>query len=90
MKPRFCPYACGEGRGPGHASGQRTEYSGRDGAPISAQRGSGPVGRVGVTQLASKAQPFLSDQLSTFLLSTSRQKVFASPHLCPLQKDVGP
>lgn len=50
VKPWFCPPACGAGRGPAHASKQRTECSGRDGSPTLAQRGSMPVGRVGVTQ----------------------------------------
>lgn len=40
---------CGARRGPARASGSRTECSGRDGGPASAQRGSGPVGGVGVT-----------------------------------------
>lgn len=69
-KPWFCPSVWGAGRGPGHASGQRTEYSGGDGGPTSAQRESTPVGRVrgdprawvgrvGVTQLAGRVQPIL-------------------------------
>lgn len=53
------------------------------GSHISMERTRACVGRVGVTQLASKAQPILSDQLPTFLLSTSGRKDLVFPTSAP-------